>query len=111
MPQDILSDYAFPTALVKYHGPTNYRSSRYIATMKRGGSRGDTFRAHSQYDHATGGFSGINAAVLRAAWYVYDKACPDHGHAMPVIGYVAPDTYSVTFLPEYALKALAETVK
>ena len=47
-------------AVVKYHGPTNNRGSRWIATIKRG--RGEVWRASVPFQEGP-----ITAAVAAAA--------------------------------------------
>jgi len=70
-------------AIVKYHGPTNTRGSRWIATIKRGG--GETWRASVPFQDGP-----LVAAI--AATRKFDAAwTPISCHS------IDPDTYCIGF--------------
>lgn len=69
-----LEGFAFPLVVVKYHGPTDYRGSRFIATLARhegmGMGRVTLARVTASYDYAaTVAAQGL--ALARAAWDKY----------------------------------------
>src|SRR5690348_7534971 len=81
-PQDSLVGLAFPVIRVRYAGPTNYRGSRYIATL-----RGVRHTEH--YDYALDGSrNAYNAAA--ACW---DKYRAEH------VGAYAGDDQVRVFIP------------
>lgn len=50
--------------IVKYHGPTNSRGSRWTATIDRGGDY--KFKATAAYDYSGNGNDGADYAALSA---------------------------------------------
>ena len=98
-----LTGYAFPTAVVKYHGATDTRGSRYTATMKR---YGQTYRASVPYNYAS-----PSEAPVAAAWAVMEKVATDSVLAaadfVTVEGDLG-DATSVTFLPKWAAAKIGE---
>lgn len=59
--QDQLDGLAFPVVKVRYAGPTDYKGSRYIATL-RGVS------VHHSYDHALSASVNARHAAERCWW-------------------------------------------
>ena len=57
-------------AVVKYHGPTNTRGSRWIATIKRGG--GEVWRASSPFEDGPLVAATNAAAKFGATWKPVD---------------------------------------
>lgn len=87
---------AFPIVRVRYAGPTNYRGSRWIATMRRDNER--SYRVVTPYDASlsTGTRNAIVAA--RACW---DKARADlgwDGEYIAIPAELDADTYAFTFV-------------
>jgi hypothetical protein len=70
-------------AVVKYHGPTNTRGSRWIATIKRGG--GEIWRASVSFQDGP-----ITAAVAAAGKFGANWE-PVSCHS------IDPDTYAIGF--------------
>lgn len=72
-------------AVVKYHGPTNTRGSRWIATLKRSSQTGDQWRASATFED--GPLVAAELVLKRADldW----KVCSCHS--------IDPDTYCVGF--------------
>jgi hypothetical protein len=70
-------------AVVKYHGPTNYRGGRWIATIKRGG--GEIWRASAPF--TDGPLVAAIAAVAKfgATWEPVD------------CHFIDADTYAIGF--------------
>ena len=64
---DILTG-TYPGILVRYAGPTNYRGSRYLATLNDGDRYG-IIRATSTYDYG----QDVRGNVLAAAWAIRGK--------------------------------------
>lgn len=93
---DSLIGLAFPVVKVRYAGPTDYRGSRYIATLRG-------VRHTEQYDHALdGSVNAYNAAV--AVWAKYRAQLPgplgtDEQPRVFIPGDLDADSYSFTVVP------------
>lgn len=96
MAQDALVGLAFPVIRVRYAGPTYYKDSRYIATLRG-------VRHTESYDYALGGSgSAYNAAV--ACWDKYraqhaDAYAGDDQPCVFIPGDVDASSYSFTVVP------------
>ena len=92
---------AFQVAKARFAGPTNYRGSRYIATIRRDSER--TYLAQVSYDDALS--PGENA--LAAARACFAKSLADHIIETSEQDYVAipgdldADAYCFMFVPRY----------
>jgi hypothetical protein len=90
---------AFTTAKVRYAGPTNARSSRWIATITRGQ---DTTRVIEPYDSASAGGARNALPTAQACFEKVRKAIdePTYPHEWIAIpGELDADTYAFTFVP------------
>jgi hypothetical protein len=93
---DSLVGLAFPVIRVRYAGPTNYRGSRYIATL-----RGVRHTEHYNYAE-DGSRNAFNAAV--ACWQKYRQAHEEafRGDEQPRVfipGDLDADAYAFTVVP------------
>jgi hypothetical protein len=89
--------YAFPTIVVTYHGPTDYKGSRWFAKMDRGG--GEIIRRTTSYDD--GQPTGARNA-LQAAQALWAKYLPDDGDQRVFIpGDLSSDSYVFLVVPSY----------
>jgi hypothetical protein len=94
---ETLKGYAFPTIVVTYHGPTDYKGSRWAAKMDRGG--GEVIRCTINYDDANP--SGARNA-LRAAEALWAKYLPaDDESRVFVPGDLDSDRYVFLVVPGY----------
>ena len=80
-----------PGAVVKYCGPTDTRGSRWIATIRRGQTRADVFRATVPYgdgpDAAAAAVVDRFNAAMAADWRVIGAALSTDGgdsYAYPI---------------------------
>lgn len=94
---------AFPVVKVRYAGPTDYRGSRWIASLGRMGYDDPTYRTTGSYHHALPSGS-VNA--LPVARECLKKALAAHGDNdaadyVAVPGSLDADTYVFTFVPKY----------
>ena len=84
---DSLVGFAFPLIVVKYHGATNYRGSRFVATLKRyEGMTDGTVRlasASASYDYGTNA-SKQRLYLARACWSKHLNAHDTGSEDVPV---------------------------
>ena len=101
---ETFSGLAFPVAKVRYTGPTNYRGSRWIATIRRDNER--TYRVIDPYrsELPSGSVNALDTARACLA-----KMLADNHSETSASDYVAipaeldADTYAFTFVPTYLL--------
>ena len=94
--QESLVGFAFPVVKVRFAGPTNYKGSRYIATL-----RGVRHTEH--YDHALSGSQN----AYNAAEAVYAKYRQTHAEAFEhdtqerilIPGDLDDSSYAFTIVP------------
>ena len=94
---------AFPVARVRYAGPTNYRGSRWIASIRRDNER--TYRSQVSYrsELPSGSQNAIRAALTCLATMLADnpglETSANDYVAAP--GELSADEYVFTFVPRY----------
>ncbi len=91
-----LTGLSFPVIKVRYAGPTDYRGSRYIATLRG-------VRHTESYDHALDG-SRNAANAARACWAKYreqhaEAFAGDEQPRVFIPGDLDADSYAYTVVP------------
>jgi hypothetical protein len=93
----------WPAAIVEFHGPTNYRGSRYIATIRWDADT--TFRVTWDYRHELDSRDNVTAAAAAVYGKLRDslELGADDARVMIVADGGHGRGYVVTFVPAYAL--------
>lgn len=99
--------YCFPVVRVRFAGPTDYKGSRWIASMRRDNER--TYRATTSYDYAksSGASNAISAAracyakALKDMYRSAGEPAPSIDDYVAIPGDLSADAYAFTFVPTY----------
>lgn len=102
--QETFDGLAFPVIRVKYDGPTDYRPSRWIATLRRDNDR--SYRVSQSYDDGApeGARNAIGAAMACWERARADLGVPQDEH-LAVPGALDANTYAFLMVPRDLLGA------